>query len=351
MLQNDTSTSKWPWITPGRARVASHERDAAVVCEAALLTAPQDAAGTDAAAVPRNPLAYVAPDMRLNERLLHGEVTNTAIRDAHDRALQLPPSILSAEPDAGTAGASLLWTDRWRPTRAAHVLGNESQAEYMRNWLRQHRLSYKDDPLYKKRVIQTRIAQRKRRGRPPKTDEFDSDEEAWFEQFRESASSAGASDDRVTNCILLTGATGVGKSAAVYACAAELDFDVFEIYPGMCRRNGKELAAAVGQLGRNHMVAHEHENKQKTPRQSLILLDEVDVLFDEDIGFWPAVIELIGESRRPVVLTCTGMLPLEPILTSEMPQQCPCTIFPSRRSCISLRHPSRWVLYTLVWWR
>lgn len=43
-------------------------------------------------------------------------------------------------------------------------------------------------------------------------------------------------------------------------------------------------------------------------RQSLVLLEEVDVLFKEDTGFWSGVVELIRECRRPVVMTCNGEL-------------------------------------------
>lgn len=206
--------------------------------------------------------------------------------------------------------------------------------------------------------------------------------------------------DKLTNCILLCGPTGAGKTASVYACAAELGYEVFELWPGMGKRGGKDLSSAVGALGRNHMVssggtgggamwrgnaamrtkpsatesgadvyskllaaangqngADEHcgdadgiatptaelhsaveagstsgvisaqspdnpnntlpnsnalgdtpslKEKDLSVRQSLILIEEVDIVYEEDKSFWAGIVALTAESRRPVVLTCNG---------------------------------------------
>ena len=176
--------------------------------------------------------------------------------------------------------------------------------------------------------------------------------------------------DRLTNTILLSGPSGSGKSAAVYACAEELGWEVFEVYPGIGKRNGTSILSLVGDVGKNHIVnrasrslplnlVHDSSDgfkgpddtrppkqkgllscfsiKSKTPqwnpplnvknqstrddipfpthlldrdvqssRQSIILLEEVDILYNEDVNFWPTVITLIRESRRPVVMTCNG---------------------------------------------
>ncbi|KIY49206.1 hypothetical protein FISHEDRAFT_25929, partial [Fistulina hepatica ATCC 64428] len=61
----------------------------------------------------------------------------------------------------------------------------------------------------------------------------------------------------LTNTMLLVGPFGSGKTAAVYACAEELGWDVFEVYPGVGRRNGANVENLVGDVGRNHIV---HQN-------------------------------------------------------------------------------------------
>ena len=156
---------------------------------------------------------------------------------------------------------------------------------------------------------------------------------------------------KLHNTILLCGPSGCGKTAAVYACAEELGWDVFEVFPGIGERNGPSLNKLVGDVGKNHLVKAVHQahrffgpqigsqrmteschhpqldGEDKPPnsplptttraarsmtpdqevKQSLILVEEVDILYQTDTGFWNALINIIKECRRPVVLTCNGM--------------------------------------------
>ncbi|QSS55139.1 telomere length regulation protein elg1 [Histoplasma capsulatum var. duboisii H88] len=175
----------------------------------------------------------------------------------------------------------------------------------------------------------------------------------------------------VANSILISGPSGCGKTAAVHAVAKELGFEIFEINAGS-RRSARDVVERVGNMTQNHLVqllgqvndksrtapslksmfsTHNSEpGKQSTvktffgrnmntpetkredmddepafsrrgplpkaqpsQKQSLILLEEVDILFEEDKQFWSGVLTLISQSKRPVILTCNDerLVPLE----------------------------------------
>ncbi|KAI9742084.1 MAG: hypothetical protein M1834_000474 [Cirrosporium novae-zelandiae] len=191
---------------------------------------------------------------------------------------------------------------------------------------------------------------------------------------------------KMTNAILISGPSGCGKTAAVYAVAKEMDFEVFEINPGG-RRSGRDILEKVGDMTKNHLVNcpnHSQDSsnmslidevatkmeiesgkqgrmdtffklqesrtnaipikmskrkkgtkpkeadkpKRQQPKQSLILLEEVDILFEEDKQFWPTVLALIQQSKRPVIMTCNdeslipmGDLSLHAILRFSPPPE------------------------------
>ncbi|KAI0356199.1 hypothetical protein OH77DRAFT_240046 [Trametes cingulata] len=191
--------------------------------------------------------------------------------------------------------------------------------------------------------------------------------------------------DTIYNTILLSGPHGCGKTAAVYACAEELGWDVFEVYPGIGERSGAALNRLIGEVGKNHLVKQTQyqpkaEGAEEPPRplrskanffakrvvsddedegvsnlsasqeavperqeptevkpeapaivpvvsQSIVLVEEVDVLYKEDTNFWPTLLKIIRECRRPVVLTCndTSLVPIGdlPLQTTLYFDPCP----------------------------
>ncbi|KAJ2770169.1 hypothetical protein IWQ56_002268, partial [Coemansia nantahalensis] len=109
------------------------------------------------------------------------------------------------------------------------------------------------------------------------------------------------------NIILLVGPSGSCKTATVYACASECGFEVHEIHPGQ-RRSGKDVLAALEDVIQSHTIAMPVGGAQAADRpavsQMLVLIEHVDILFEQDQRLWPALKQLALRSRRPIVLTC-----------------------------------------------
>lgn len=319
--------------------------------------------------------------------------------------LRLHPAIMrlvnsdAADPSA----AHKAWSEKWRPTRAEEVLGNESDAIYLRDWLRALELQFdtssttpsmqeqkiskkeksKEDASKTKRPRVVRAVEKHHRRKKRRIDSDDDDDWIVYSDELEdevnddieakeslylhgkgsefhSPSSASSThlpqqfSEHLTNTMVLAGPSGIGKTAAVYACAEELGWEVFEVYPGVGKRNGASIENMIGEVGKNHLVrkiqptrpsksrdaftmllgkgknlADEHpqdlhhstrdfgfvsrsdDQSGHGPsgvRQSLVLLEEVDILYKEDSNFWPAVTDFIRDCKRPVICTCNGNL-------------------------------------------
>ncbi|CCG81660.1 Telomere length regulation protein elg15 / FY16936)) [Taphrina deformans PYCC 5710] len=206
----------------------------------------------------------------------------------------------------------LLWNAKYAPQCAAEVLQEGSEAMILRDWLKTRRLHMRDRLEFatKKHVlpIDKYIQEH---------DDFIVDDEA----VQPATSDIGAEfdqDHEITPCptgreslwksnlVILCGPTGCGKSAALQAVAEELHYEIFEVN-STDRRSGKDVLEKVGEASQSQMV-----NKQKSAdgsqSKSLLLFEEVDVLYRDDKDFWTAVLSLISSSKRPVVLTCNDHL-------------------------------------------
>ncbi|KAI7939568.1 hypothetical protein MJO29_014304 [Puccinia striiformis f. sp. tritici] len=142
--------------------------------------------------------------------------------------------------------------------------------------------------------------------------------------------------DKLTNLILLKGPHGSGKTCTVHAVANDLDWEVFEVNPSSLRTR-KEVDRLIGDVSKNHVLSTipptnpfsskiKPEKEQKKTKQSLILLEEVDIIYIQDKDFWSGVIDLISKSMRPIIMTCTDTsilplndLPIQSILEFESP--------------------------------
>ncbi|KAJ2853290.1 hypothetical protein GGI22_004924, partial [Coemansia erecta] len=113
-----------------------------------------------------------------------------------------------------------------------------------------------------------------------------------------------------SNVVLLQGPSGSCKTATVYACAEECGFEVCEIHPGQ-KRSGKDVLDTLEDALRSHTIVATSKGASATPEtvanQMLILVEQIDILFEQDQRLWPALKQLALKSRRPIVLTCNDM--------------------------------------------
>lgn len=211
---------------------------------------------------------------------------------------------------ASVIDEATLWTQKYAPQNATEVLQDGSQALLLRDWLKSRRmhthdriqftLSGKKDPFGKYAEAGEDWIVDDDLQNPLTSDigaEFDAAVDVSYPPGRETLFKS--------HLIILTGPTGCGKSAAIQAVAKELAFEIFEVNSTE-RRSGKDVVEQVGEASQSHMV-----NKQRSAdgsrSRSLILFEEVDVLYRDDKDFWAAVLLLASSSKRPIVLTCSDV--------------------------------------------
>jgi DNA polymerase III delta prime subunit len=244
--------------------------------------------------------------------------------------------------DMGRASGPKDWAHAYAPNSADATL--QPKAQVLLEWLTRLKVHQVQSKMPAKNEAKPQPAKRGRKRKLKKGDDQD-------DFIVDSSDDEYADATPSGTVIVLVGPSGCGKTATVYAVAKELDFEVFEIHPGM-RRTARDIYDKVGDMALNHLVhpsaalSRDVSNltdgtdqtlsaeeaamgkqstmagflgKKKQPsrpvtpaqsdkgsvqKQSLILFEEVDILFEEDKSFWSGVQTLAKHSKRPIVLTC-----------------------------------------------
>ncbi|WBW71933.1 DNA replication factor C complex subunit Elg1 [Schizosaccharomyces osmophilus] len=210
-----------------------------------------------------------------------------------------------------------LWTVKYSPKNSSDSCASPDCISKIEDWLRSCKLSKPAAPAHINEKSATISRSSTTQSRTSEKSSNDSLSESEFEpdiitDDEENSTSTSRkklklSVSQCPNWMVVVGPNGIGKTASIYGICHELNFQIVEIHPGM-RRSGRELLERIGELTQSHVVGR---SKEKESSNTLILLEEVDIIFQEDRGFWQAVTALIEKSKRPVAMTCnqTDFLP------------------------------------------
>ncbi|KYQ93631.1 hypothetical protein DLAC_05013 [Tieghemostelium lacteum] len=107
------------------------------------------------------------------------------------------------------------------------------------------------------------------------------------------------SSSSLVNSLLIIGDIGAGKTSLVYSKTEEYGFTVLESNSSY-KRSGKCVQEMYGE-------ATQSRNLSTQDKDTLVLFDEIDIIYEEDKGFFSALTQLISNSKIPLVMTCNQL--------------------------------------------
>ncbi|NXJ75886.1 ATAD5 protein, partial [Trogon melanurus] len=176
------------------------------------------------------------------------EGIDTEIKSRVPRNLISP---VSEEKQAETGQAArvekedTLWTEKYQPQDSSELVGNKKEIERLHSWLKE----------WKKRADWEE--KRNQKGEKEDKEHQDSLDSLDFKD-----KSDVEEETSLCNTVLITGPPGVGKTAAVYACAQELGFKIFEVNAS-CQRSGRQILSQLKEATQSHQVDKKGINAHK----------------------------------------------------------------------------------------
>ncbi|CAI5740664.1 unnamed protein product [Peronospora destructor] len=199
---------------------------------------------------------------------------------------------------------NLSLVDRYLPVNASGLVGNRESLHMLSSWLSAWKVGGCD--RQKLDCLQSELL-----------------------TFEGSDSNGEGEVGDLCRLFILEGESGSGKSAAVYACAEELGYEIIEINAAQ-NRSGKSVVELAGEATQSTRVLHvgtkedkrkkKHKKKRRRHSESrksfeqptasslsLVMFEDVDLVFDEDKGFLNAVCSIAKHSKCPIVVTCAEL--------------------------------------------
>uniref|UniRef100_A0A4X2KSK6 ATPase AAA-type core domain-containing protein n=1 Tax=Vombatus ursinus TaxID=29139 RepID=A0A4X2KSK6_VOMUR len=138
----------------------------------------------------------------------------------------------------------VLWTEKYQPQDSRELLDNERAIQKLHSWLKD----------WKRRAELEEKGNLKVRSDNKEQDlSFSMDFKDIYDDEEENS---------LCNTVLITGPPGVGKTAAVYACAQELGFKIFEVNASS-QRSGRQILSQLKEATQSHQVDKQGVNSHK----------------------------------------------------------------------------------------
>ncbi|XP_054615183.1 ATPase family AAA domain-containing protein 5 [Dunckerocampus dactyliophorus] len=137
----------------------------------------------------------------------------------------------------------VLWTEKYQPQHSSDIIGNTSSVRRLHSWLKEWKLH----------------ADREERNKQKEKKQEEGSNDSDWDCGEDSPLLA---EDTLCNTVLITGPTGIGKTATVYACAQELGFKVFEVNASS-QRSGRLILSQLKEATQSHQVDSQGVNAHK----------------------------------------------------------------------------------------
>ncbi|VDK80636.1 unnamed protein product [Litomosoides sigmodontis] len=188
-----------------------------------------------------------------------------------------------------------IWSEALRPVKTDELIIDSSTVRKLCDWINMWKGRLQKSRNYKKDV---RVSNRYRRCDSYSSDSsFGSDEEG----------------EQLYNTAIIHGHCGSGKTSLIYAVSKRYEMHVLEIASNE-KRNGLQLKCKFQGAAHSHkfsmatmvnQVFSRSENKRELVEDSIILVDDCDVIYDKhDDGFWPALRALCKVAHTPIIIVC-----------------------------------------------
>lgn len=185
------------------------------------------------------------------------------------------------------------WSHHFQPQATKDLFTVKNNQTYIQNWLTSAFERLKVQSLKKPRSAQ--VKQQKKR---TALDGFVIEDFDFDDSFE--------TESVFTPLLILHGSVGAGKSTAVYAAMKELCGYVHEINSGQSRSR-KDTFNQLKELSTTHLVSQRNNLSEREFQKGIILLEDCDILFEQDKGFWSMVYDIVNISKRPIILTCSDI--------------------------------------------